>query len=413
MKKTVVALIAVAILLSLGVTAFAAPADYKLEKLELTAMIPDGYSVVTRDTAENDPAFKKQGTTKAELMKRFESESIYLLAKSDKYDEEIIFTMDGNTVDNFSLLSDTVLETMALSLAEQFAEMNIEVTDHKIYQHKQAKFIVIAYKNAEDGSASIQYYTIYGSKAINITLTSKEESTAETAARQEQAIKAVVDGVKFDKAPPAAKLEEETDAFSFADADSGVTFTVPENWKQEELTEDKKYIDAKFVSVKEPGCLIMFGSTDLWAKINEAEKKNYARSDMNNSFFTKANIAGMFGLKEDDVTVETYNGIQYYMCEYTASVSAGFSVKTTQLIYIDNGWMYVYQFGGKSTHKLFADFETLMNSVEYELTVAEETVTPEEKDPIEELAVAIVASLVIVAVLVAVIILVIKKKKND
>lgn len=413
MKKLVVALIAVALLLSVGVTAVAAPADYKIENMELTVKIPDGYSVVTRDTAENDPAFKKQGTTKDELMKRFESEGIYLLAKSDEYDEEIVFTMDGNVIDNFSLLSDTVLETMALSLAEQFAELNIEVTNREIYQHKQAKFIVISYKNAEDGTNSIQYYTVYGSKAINITLNSEGENTAENAARQAQAIKAVVDGVKFDKAPPAAKPAEETDAFSFTDADSGVTFTVPANWKQEAFEEEKEYLDAKFESVKEPGCLIMFGSTDLWEKLSEADKKTYARADVNNSYFTKANIAGMFGLKEEDVSVVTYNGIQYYMCEYTASVSAGFAVKATQLIYVDNGRMYLYQFGGASNHKLFSDFEALLNSVEYESPVTEESVTAQEKDPIEELAVTVIVSIGIVAVLIAVIILVIKKKKSD
>lgn len=64
----------------------------------------------------------------------------------------------------------------------------------------------------------------------------------------------------------------------------------------------------------------------------------------------------------------TYNNTTYYqICDtYTKDVyGIEMTINFTQLIYIDNGWLYSFQINEVPGSKYFSDFKTLMNSVEY------------------------------------------------
>ncbi len=189
--------------------------------------------------------------------------------------------------------------------------------------------------------------------------------------RQEANVKTVVDSVQFDKAPPASAPGNDTASFLHTDPDSGVTFTVPGNWTQEEFSKDREFIDVKFVSTKDDGCSIIYGSTDIWEQMPAADKIGYTRGELNNAAFTKSDVAEMFNTTADKISVVTYNGKQYYKGElkYTSDAyGINVSVTMTQLVYIDNGWMYTFQFSGSDTHKLYPDFEKLLSSVQYPIT---------------------------------------------
>ena len=343
----------------------AASNTYKLSELELQVSIPSGYSVITRDTSENDPIFSELGTTKSALIRQFETSNIYLNAISDTHNEEVVVTMAKNSLSNFSLLSDTALNTLVSTLVSQYTNYGINVIKHEIYQHPQAKFVRLYFTDTANTVHGLQYYTIYDGKAMNFTMRSYEGSLS---SRQENAIKTIVDSIKYDKAPPISSPGEDTDSFIHTDADSGVTFTVPANWKPKELTQDREFIDAKFISTKEDGCVIMYSSTDMWGQMSASDRIGYTRSDLNNSAFSKSDVAEMYSTTADKITTVTYNGVQYFKGEtnYTSDTfGVDITVTTTQLVYIDNGWMYMFQFGGTSTHKLYSDFERLLNSVQY------------------------------------------------
>lgn len=343
----------------------AASNSYDLDKLELQVTIPTGYSVITRDTPASDPIFNDLGTTKSALIGQFESSNIYLNAISDTYNEEVVVTMMENSISNFSLLSDTALNALASTVVNQYTDYGINVSKYDIYQHSQAKFIRLYFTDAGKTVHGLQYYTIYDGKAMNFTMRSYEGSLS---TRQETVIKTIVDSIKYDKAPPVTDQGEDTNSFVHTDTDSGVTFTVPANWKQEAFTKEREFIDVKFVSTKEDGCTMIYGSTDMWEQMSASEKIGYTRSDINNSVITKSDIAEIYGTTADKISVVTYNGIQYYKGELTSSqevYGVDFSITMTELVYIDNGWMYMFQFSGTSTHKLYSDFESLLNSVQY------------------------------------------------
>lgn len=351
-----------------NISVFAASNTYDLNELELRVTIPNGYSVVTRDTPASDPVFSDFGTTKSAIISQFESGNIYLNAISNKYNEEVVVTMTENSFTSFSLLSDTELDALASTLASQYTNYGINVSRHDIYQHSQTKFIKMYFTDADKTVHGLQYYTICNGKATNFTMRSYEGNLS---SRQETAIRTIVDSIKYDKAPAVTGQGEDNNPFLHTDTDSGVTFTVPANWKQKAFSKDRDYIDVKFVSTKEAGCIMIYGSTDMWEQLPASDRVGYTRSDINNSAFTSSDVAEMYGTTADKISTITYNGVEYFKGDinYTSDTyGVDITVTMTQLIYIDNGWMYLFQFSGASTHKLYSDFESLLKSVQYPTT---------------------------------------------
>lgn len=188
---------------------------------------------------------------------------------------------------------------------------------------------------------------------------------------------------------------------TYTDNDSGVTFDLPASWYETELSKDRDHVDAKFLTTKAEGVSIVYGSTDVWSATPAADKIGYSRRDMNNDIFTKADIAEMLGTNAYSVVTKSYGGVEYFQAKTTQSVNVGgtyLNFNMTQVIRVENGWMYTFQFAGDETSLQFADFVSLLNSVEYPNTTSSAWIFV--------LVIAIVAGIGIVIFVVA------KKKKK-
>lgn len=378
MKK--ICALAVLVALTLGIcfpmSVAAASGKYALPELGLEVTVPEDYYVVTRDTPANDPVFDALGLARNELLDQFEASNIYLNAVANSFKTEIVVTMAENIIDNFSLFSDATLDAMAATFVDEYSAYGLYVKDYVIYHHEQAKFIKISFADLVNTTYGLQYYTVYDGKAINFTLRSYEGSIS---SKQEAVIKAVVDSVRFEKDPPVSEEGEDTDPFSYFDAGSGVTFTVPANWKKEAFSEEREFIDVKFVSTKEDGCGMIFGSVDVWGQMSALERMGYTREEYDNSVFTRSDIAEICGTTADQVFIAIYNGTQYFKCETKNSAEVyglDVSVTMTHLVCIKNGWLYMFQFSGTSSHELYSDFEMLLDSVKYPAVSKVETAKP-------------------------------------
>ncbi len=348
-----------------NISVFAASNIYNLDELELQVTIPSGYSVITRDTPASDPVFSKFGTTKSALISEFETKNIYLNAVSNTSNEEVVVTMLKNDLIDFSSLGDTTLKALAPTLVNQYADNGLNVSKYEIYQHSQLKFMQLYFTDTDKTVHSLQYYTIHDGKAMSFAIRSYNGSLS---SKQETTIKAIVDSIKYDKPVPITSQVKDATSFPYTDIESGVTFTVPANWEQKAFTEERNFIDTKFVSTKDDGCTIIYGSNDLWAVMSATDKIGYTRSDLNNSFFTKEDIADMLGISANKIATTTYNGMQYFKgvtTHTTETYGIEISATITTLFCVDNGWGYMFQFGGTNTHKLYSDFESLLKSVQY------------------------------------------------
>lgn len=242
-------------------SAFASSSTYTIVELGLDVTIPSGYKVITKDTPANASVFSDLGRTKSDVIEQFEASNIYLNAISNASNEEIVITMTNNGLSDFNLVSDFTLDTLASALVKQYTDYGITVSEYEVYQYSQAKFIKVYFSDTANSVYGLQYYTTYDNKAMNFTLRSYKGSITST---QENTIKSVVDSIKFEAEPLKAEPGEDTNAFIYTDVDTGLTFTVPANWKQEEMSKERNFIDAKFVSTKEDGNVIIYGSSDMW-----------------------------------------------------------------------------------------------------------------------------------------------------
>lgn len=159
-----------------------------------------------------------------------------------------------------------------------------------------------------------------------------------------------------------------TEAFVYKDKFTGVEFSVPANWTQEALSQEREFLDVKFTSDKDAGASIFYGSTDIWAQMSSSDRAGFSRSDMNNSIFTLDEIAEAMGVTQSKVSKVTYGGSEYFeYVQETASSFHGIDYKTTMtgLMRFENGYAYTFQFSGDKSTIRYKDFEALLASVTY------------------------------------------------
>ena len=344
----------------------AASNTYKMDELGLEVSFPSDFTVITEDISSSDPIFDRLGTTKSALISKFKSGNIYMNAiPNNSSTEEIVVTMTNGVFDNLSVFSDGTLKTLASSLTKEYENYGITVTKYDIYQHSQAKFIRIYFTDTANSAYGLQYYTNYGAKAMNFTMRSYNGPIS---SRQESTIKTVVDSIKYNTDPPSNDPPKQTNSIEYLDKDTGVKFTVPDNWPEKELSKDREFIDVKFASTEEEGLVIMYGSADLWSQMSASDKVGYTRSDFDNSQFTISDMEEYFAVGTGKVSKATYNGVEYYITTQNATqemYGTEFTVEMTRVVRFKNGWLYEFQFGGTRDNQYFSDFEALLNSVEY------------------------------------------------
>lgn len=356
-----------ALAFSFSVTAYASgTTEYALEELGVTVSLPSDYIVFTRDIDANDPNLAAYGFTKDSMSSLMSEKSIYLNGWDADISHEVVITMMDSLITDFNLFSDTTLMTMATTFESGYKQAGITIIKSEIYQHAQAKFlkIYISQPNGTSTKYGLQYYTVYEGKAINITLHSY---SGPTTSAQEMVLKNIVDSAAFDTEPQIAEPDfTPSGAFTYTDPTTKATFTVPANWIETPLSEERKQIDVKFTSLEDGGMIIMYSGLDVWSKMTALERIRYNREDINNSYITKTDIADILGLSSSDITLVTYGENEFYIATVTSDTEAyglSFTVTITHAALISNGYMYLFQFSGARDNALYNDFETLLTSL--------------------------------------------------
>lgn len=382
--------------------AFAANTTYELDELGIRIELPSDYIVFTRDIKANDSNLIAYGLTKDSLSALMQERCIYLNAWDEDNNYEIVITMLNSPFDDYNLFSDTTLSTFISALDTEYASMGITMLRSEFYQHSQAKFAKIYISQLNNGESvySLQYHTVYNGRAINITLQSYSGIVDSS---KESVLKTIIDSVHFDTAPQFNPTPLQTEAFTYTDPTSGMTFTVPANWVEEPMFKEREFIDVKFVSKLEEGLSIIFTSEDMLSDsylgesgVSGVEKLLLSRSDLDNSILTKADVAAMYGESENAVSTVTYGNKEYYIIETVQSVPAyGITVKVpmTMLMRCENGFMYMFQFSGANDNPYYGDFVALLNSVRYPV------VRDTHKQSIGAVFIAVVAVTIVVSII--------------
>lgn len=395
-------------LLALFLPAYAAGSTtYDLDELDMSIDIPDEYYVFTRDTPASDPNYALLDINKADLDSLMESRDIYLNAIMSDPMGEIVITKISSSLKDFSTLTDRTLSQLASDAKQVYEQAGVTYLRHELYQHAQTKFIKV-YLSQQSGGQTVyglQYYTVCDAKAINITLHSY---AGPIDADKEAIIKDIVDTADFWNAKSAAPAEspEPTAAFQYTDPETGLTFTVPENWSQQPPVTEAPSIDARFVPAQEPSLSILYGSIDYWETLSAGDKLGLTRADLNNDLLSDDVLAAFaegLGADSSKITRVTHAGVEYFKAEATASSQVGsmtITVPMVVLIRMDNGVLYIFQFTDRRTSPYYQDFVSLMSSVEYPAPLADQP----EPTPAFPLGLIIVIALLLVLIIVVVIV---------
>lgn len=386
MRKNVIILVSIMLLLPLLTSIAIADSEntYYLKTIELTVTVPKGYTVFTRDMKADDPNLAKYGFTKDYLLSTMKAQQTYIEALSgDGLTEMYVAMFVDSGMDDFSKKSDATLKALIDELLPQYASMGITMEKGEVYQHSQTKFIKLYGKHTVSGMTvyTRQYSTVYNGHTYNFTM---QSFSGKISSSQEKDLQSFVDNAVFGADATATSTTAPSSSFVYTDQKTGLKFTVPAGWKEEPLSKKRNTIDVKFVSETDIFAHIFYGSIDMWESIPESERSGLSRADINSSLFSSEEIEAILGsyysgspaVSISNVKTVTYNGIEYYYLESETS-SNGITLPITQLIRIDNGYTYLFQYYGSRDSEYYSDFKNLLSSATYvSAPAATQTITP-------------------------------------
>lgn len=172
----------------------------------------------------------------------------------------------------------------------------------------------------------------------------------------------------------APQIYPPSPSFTYKDSESGLSFTVPENWIESPMSEERTYIDAKFTSRIDDSICIVFCSENLYeseafqTELSLMEKLSISSQMIDNDFFSVAEIAEMYGCAEHEISLVSYGENDYYSAKVIATTTVDgtpLSVPMVSLLRLENGYMYYFQFVDYGEDMYFEDFKSLVSSAEY------------------------------------------------
>lgn len=381
---------------------------YYVDEAGLSIDIPADLVVFSEDMADDDPALAALGIAKADMLQFMKDNNLFLEALEHNANYEIVLTASDSEIMDFSQLSEDEIFWLLADIQSNLADMGLTFQKFEYYEHSQTEFLKVYFSQSsgEITNYALEYFTIYGGKVIVITMNSY---SGDIDSEKESLMKNTIDSICFDAEPVV-----ETPAFLYEDEERGVTFTVPANWTAEPVpdemmgvqeadeygvtltlpdtmedileeyqTEDR-VLKARFRSNFSTAQEITYGWIDAWSMLSKAEKSKRSRAEFDNSVFRDVSVAELYGLAEDDVTLVSYGGKEYYRSTIPCSISfdgQDFSMECIQLLRVENGYEYLFQIIGNNNDAYYEDFEMLLNSVQYpEVAPAEKPATETAED---------------------------------
>jgi len=381
MKKLISFLICLSLLCSFCVLSYADSKTYAIDVngLSMTIDIPDHYTVYTDDIGINEERMKEFGEM-GEMALQEDSAGIALEAWDENTRTEIAVTCVNSVLGDYNQFSNSSLLALSTAYESMMKQFGGKVYSSTVYQGAQAKFLryvaVIPHQDGADGyDHMIQYNTVYGDQTVNITLHSYNgEPTEDTAAELEEVVKSA----RFGANPVAAPEAEQTPSFVYTDKETGVSFTVPANWKETPLSKEREVLKTKFSSAEEGGLSMMYGYIDFYPVFQElGVLEGYSREEVNQDLFTVQDMSILLSIaeaaSEGDTEAPQVTGVQYGGIDYFKTVTKGdvekygltFKSVMTNLYHFDNGYMYEFLFGGTEDSPFYAAFEEMVSSVQF------------------------------------------------
>lgn len=164
-------------------------------------------------------------------------------------------------------------------------------------------------------------------------------------------------------------------SMTYRDAQNGLTFTIPNGWAVVENEDEGGIVSAKIrweSEDRKKHANVKYSAYDVYsAMLSEGfgkEETDVDRTQINNSFVSKSDIADMLGISTNEIEYIKYGDYEYYTATVTRTETLeGFEMTITINSYINmnNGYMYFFSYTGDDSQ--FRDFEKMLISVKHDL----------------------------------------------
>ena len=401
-RHVITATFAVVLLVKLlALSAQAAGKTIEISDLGIQCAIPDYFSyILTRDNIKSDADVSSFGMTKDQILNLFKENNIYLDAFTEDFGTDLIISMAPNsTTGDFSEYGDSILNSLGNAVVENLKTVGYSNIVCEVYHHTDTLFLKFEYSmpSGSDYSYSIQYYTVMNSQEISFTISFMTKPTAS----EKTIIKGVVDSAVFKNAPvkeSESEINKKHPAFDYND--EYISIHIPMGWSQEPTSSYHEPIKAKFKKVSLPGIIMAYSFQDIWEQLSADEKQGHSRSEMSFSSMTDQEIRDMLGTTLEElgadignISFETVGGKKYcqlVMTVYENIDGMKLGVKSTQMVYLANGYAFSFVFYREPTGKQYEEFKAILESVTYHLfdegdnnIIEEISTTPTQSFPSE------------------------------
>lgn len=157
--------------------------EHSLDELGIKINLPSNFQVYMRGMSQIDPVVIATGMTPAQIDQLLVDGNLYLEATQDDFRSEILVTMIGSTLSDFSTWSDSGLLSMSNMWTSTYQSYGMEILDKDIFFCNGVKYIRMhELQTAADGSIAykIQYYTTVNYQAINFVFVSNNDEVTES-----------------------------------------------------------------------------------------------------------------------------------------------------------------------------------------------------------------------------------------
>ena len=382
MKRKLVLSFLFVILLTLGVRA---AGTYHLDELGMSLDVPMGYTVVMRDMDPRDPALENFSMTSEEITALMEENDIFLDILCEDPAFEFTVTMQPSEANGLEQFDEATLKSVEEAMAEQYASNGFTVNSQERRTVGETTFFRALCSGLQDGFETqiLQYYTVHDSQAVTLTLRYEGEEIPETFRTFE---KELIDSVRFDDAPPPAE------PFEYLDSETGVRFVVPAGWVEVSMIpelyteEQKQWIRAIFGNAEPPVMSIIYGRGDLMEEMPELFKMFADRSMIDMEAVSLDDLVEALPYEVRSAETQNIAGRDFYVLEVSGTTEvAGTAVDFTEtdVIRIENGYEYTFQFAGTADDPRYPEFLTLVENAEFPKAEAAEAAPEAAEEPTE------------------------------
>ena len=363
MKKIISILFAAILLFVFSVPLFAqGTVWYYSDDLSIAVPVADDTALLTRNMSSDDPFLAKTGQTREIILASFIQNNVYLQLWKTDLSSVISISMTDSDFNDMNNFKEADWGNFISSIYNEFDYADVsEIVIFPSPDRTYAQFTIFANNGVSD-IYSYYYVTIYQGKKIVIQLYAQNGDPSEN---QIEAFNSFAEDIYFG-------TEEEIFGGSFQYADSSsnapliytdkpvnTSFTVPANWSPEPVTGMDPYVTAVFVLNTDNDMAIVYGSEDQWAKKFKSLGGGITRADINNDYFTEAEIEGAFDFPTS-VGVKYVDDVKYFYF----NTRSGDRVSTSMIMY-HNAVFYWFEFYGDESNPYYDDFLSLLKSVKY------------------------------------------------